>query len=150
MATYAINTVTRGVSEYSGVPLIGVVEREGSSFGITTTQLYEMAGSDDDGTPINTYITTGNLSVAGLQAFNCPKSTLVVEGTEFTLERFTQEQGATKTLDSITQTVESVLDEYEVLLETRQHARSYQFKLTLDGYLDYWSVYVNPVRHRRG
>ena len=56
MTIHAINTQTLGISEYTGLDFIALVEHEGRTYGLTATGLYELVGADDDGTDIDASI----------------------------------------------------------------------------------------------
>ena len=153
MSIYAINATTFGVAEYTGLGLVGLATIGSKTVGVGTTNLYELTGSDDDSVDFDPYIVTGDMAAVPGQAFNVPKAVIVTEGaTTITLSRVTKEQGAEPSLDSYTVTSAAYADELELLLETKNHARSYQFQLDLGSSgvrLDEFLIYVNPVRHRR-
>jgi len=158
MAVYKISTSTLGLSQAQDNrwnSVVGVTEHDGDLFVVSNGYgLFEVSGNTDHGSAIVGYITTGELSLAGPQSFNCPKATLIASGTgSLQVARYTKEQGSAKTPNAYSVTLTSEQDEHEVLLETRQHARTYQFKITMTGSgnsLDSFGVYVNPVRPRRG
>lgn len=62
MSIHTINTNSLGITEYTGLSLISVVEHGGQMYAITTTELLEFTGTDDDGTDIDIIFKTGLLN----------------------------------------------------------------------------------------
>lgn len=69
MSVFVLNAVTFGLSEYEGWVPIGLAEHEGSVFVAQTDGLYENVGADDDGTDIDTILTTGRLDFGAIMHF---------------------------------------------------------------------------------
>jgi len=158
MTLCAINTYTGGLTNYSGTEIdtgVGIGTMGSQSFIIAPTTLYELTGADDAGSDINAYTTTGHLTLASNMEYNIPKCSFAAQGSgTVSVARFTKEKGAAQTPDAYTATLTSEIDQHEMGLETRQIARSYQFKVSFSAAspgsrLETFDVYVNPARHRK-
>lgn len=151
---YVINTVTSTVSTYHGLTLKSLATVGSNLLMVELGSLLKQAGTTDAGRAIVPLITTGELVLAGKQIYNVPKINFTAAGTGImTVGRYTTEQGTAQTPSSYSQQLSTEFDQYEMMLETRQAARTYKFDLGLSAVgdmLESFNVYVNPVRHRRG
>ena len=70
---YAINANTFGVSTYVGWDIQALCEHEGAAYAVGDTDLFELAGDDDDGTAIAAYVKTGELDFGSVQFKRIPR-----------------------------------------------------------------------------
>lgn len=145
-----LNANTLAVSEYVLEGVLDVVEHEGQLLFVTEGEIQTPAIS---GAQVAS-ITTGELAPLGGQEFNVPKVTIGAAGSgTLGVQTTTKERGAATTNATYSVDLTVSTDQHELLLETRQHARAYQFKVEFTeggSLLESLDAYVNPVRHRRG
>jgi len=75
---WVINTDSFGVTQYTNFPFVDLTEYQGQVYGITETGLYKLSGSDDEGTPIEATIRTGDLNWGNTGEYNVPRCYLYV------------------------------------------------------------------------
>lgn len=59
---WVLNSDSLGVTEYTQFPFNSLADTGRGAFGLTDTGLYELTGDDDDGTPIEAVLRTGDLT----------------------------------------------------------------------------------------
>ena len=75
-SAWILNTETAGAWEYSNYPFNSFATFEGRSFGLTDTTLYELEGSDDDGTEIAAWYRTGLMDLGTSRLKTVPRAYL--------------------------------------------------------------------------
>ena len=61
-SAWVMNAETTGATTYSNFPFNSLLTHENRSYGVTETGLYELTGTDDDGTDIDWSIRTGDIN----------------------------------------------------------------------------------------
>ena len=78
MTLYAINADTMGISQYAGVSPVALVGHNDVAYLVTSTQLNELVGTDDNGTDINAVVRTGDINFGTSSGKTIPKAYLYV------------------------------------------------------------------------
>lgn len=75
---WVVNTDTLGATSYANFPFNSLYTHAGTTWGVTETGLYELAGDDDDGEPIAALLRTGMLDFGGPSIKAVPRCYLYV------------------------------------------------------------------------
>lgn len=151
--TYAINTETLGLTQFSNLSLVGLVDIDGTTVLLAALDLFEFTGTTDDGVALVGYVTTGALTF-GNQSYNIPKYSFAGAGSgDVTVTPYMAQHGGELTGTACSESLAAALDQFEMYPGTRYDARRYKLKIAMDGsgdVLESFEIYINPVRHRRG
>ncbi len=77
-SAWVMNAETTGTTSYSNFPFNSLFTHEGVTYGITETGWYKLEGDDDDGTPIDAMLRTGDINFGTSRDKNVPRAYLYV------------------------------------------------------------------------
>lgn len=131
MSLYAINAVTLGISQYTGLSFIAVVEHDGRYYGLTETEMFEITGTTDDDVDIDCHIKTGIPDFNSPHLKYCPRAYLGYEADEGArVTTFSTDGGEDRTREyNVDATVGNVVRDGRVKLGRNTKARYWGFKI---------------------
>lgn len=136
MSIHTVNTNSLGITEYTGLSLVSMVEHNGQLYAITSTELLEFTGEDDGGVDIDVVLKTGKLDFNS-QAIKQMDS-VYINGTssaDITLTTTTVEAGVETNRDYTIPSWSGGKDERRKRLGRGARSRWWQVKLTTVGSL---------------